>query len=107
MGEFIQHLSPAVWFGVSGAFAIKLLELAELHKIPRLERPDLKDWLYWLPFVIMPFLGGGLTYAYVSSNTALTPMLAINVGVSAPLVLRAMAQVNPLGSSPINTPDDA
>lgn len=107
MSEFVSSLSPAVWFAVSGAFAIKLLELAELHKIPKIERPDLMDWLYWVPFLVMPVLGGGLAFAYVSSNTVLTPMLAINVGVSAPLVLRAMAQVNPLDSAPVSTPEDA
>lgn len=107
MGELISNLSPAVWFAISGAFAVKLLELAELHKVPKLERPDLKDWLYWVPFLVMPVLGGWLAYAYVSSNMVLSPILAINVGVSAPLVLRAMAQINPLDSGPVNTPDDA
>lgn len=92
---------------MSGAFAIKLLELAELHKIPQVERPDLKDWLYWLPFVILPLLGGGLAYVYISSNTALSPILAVNVGVSAPLILRAMAQAIPTGPSVIKTPAGA
>ena len=107
MGEFIVQLSPAVWFAFSGALAVKLLELAELHKLPKLERPDLKDWLYWVPFITMPFLGGGLAYAYVASGTNLSPILAINIGVSAPLVLRAMAQANPLDASPVITPEDA
>ena len=100
-------LDPAVWFALGGAFATKLLELAELHKIPKLQRPDFKDWLYWLPFLVMPLLGGGLAQVYVSSSTALSPLLAVNVGVSAPLILRAMAQVNPLSSQVVQTPDDA
>ena len=107
MEGFIADISSTVWFAVCGGFAIKLLELAEIHKIPKVERPDLKDWLYWVPFAVMPVLGGGLAYAYVSSNTTLTPMLAVNIGVSAPLVLRAMAQANPLGPSTLNTVDDA
>lgn len=107
MSEVITHLNSSVWFAISGGLAIKLLELAELHKLPKLERPDLKDWLYWVPFIILPVLGGGLAYAYVASSTVLSPMLAINVGVSAPLILRAMAQANPLGPSPVDTPEDA
>ena len=107
MFEFFDSLNQAVWFAVFGAFAIKLLELAELHKKPKVERPDLKDWLYWLPFVILPFLGGFLAHMYISSQTILNPILAVNVGVSAPLILRAMAQVNPMEESTKDTPEDA
>ncbi len=97
----------AVWYATFGAFAIKLLELAELHKTPKIERPDLKDWLYWVPFLILPLLGGGLAHVYLSSNTVLSPLLAVNVGISAPLMLRAMAQAIPLQQSVISTPEDA
>jgi len=103
--ELLLSLSPSVWFAMGGAFSIKLLELAELHKLPLIERPDLKDWLYWLPFLILPILGGGLAHVYVSSNTVLTPLLAVNVGVSAPLIIRAMAQVTQ--PAIVKTPDDA
>ena len=92
---------------MAGAFAIKLLELAELHKVPAVERPDLKDWVYWLPFLILPILGGGLAYAYISSSTSLSPILAVNVGVSAPLMLRAMAQASPLEPAVVKTPEGA
>lgn len=105
--ELLYSLNSAVWFAVAGAFAIKLLELSELHKVPKVERPDLKDWLYWVPFFILPILGGGLAHVYVSSNTVLNPILAVNVGVSAPLILRAMAQANPLEPSTLDTPEDA
>lgn len=105
--DFLLALNTSVWFATAGAFAIKLLELAELHKIPAVERPDLKDGLYWLPFFILPLLGGGLAYVYVSSDTILSPLLAVNIGVSAPLMLRAMAQVNPIESTVYNTPEGA
>ncbi|CAH7279760.1 conserved hypothetical protein [Vibrio chagasii] len=104
--DFINNITSPVWFAMSGAFAIKLLELAELHKVAPAERPDLKDILYWVPFIILPILGGGLAHVYVSSNTTLTPLLAVNVGVSAPLMLRAMAQVVP-EEKVINTPQNA
>lgn len=107
MFEFIFNLNQAVWFAFGGAFSIKLLELAELHKVPKLERPDLKDWAYWMPFLILPVLGGGLAHVYVSSQTVLSPILAVNVGLSAPLMLRAMAQALPFEPSTVNTPRDA
>ncbi len=105
--ETIGIFSPTVLFAIGGGLGIKLLELAELHRIPKIDRPDLKDWLYWVPFIVMPLLGGGLALAYDTSNTVLTPLLAINVGVSAPLILRAMAQAIPLEPSSLNTPEDA
>lgn len=100
-------LTPAVWFAVTGAFAIKLLELAESYNLPKPKRPDFRDWLYWASFLIMPLLGGAIAHAYVSSSTNLTPILAINVGVSAPLILRTMAQVNPLRPTEEKTPPGA
>jgi len=104
MGEI---LTTPVYFAVFGAFAVKLLELAELHKLPKPQRPDLKDWLYWLPFAVMPFLGGGLALMYTSSDILLKPVLAVNIGVSAPLILRAMAEFNPFQPKEIPTEPDA
>ncbi len=97
----------AIWYAFFGALGAKFLELAELHKLDKLERPDLKDWLYWVPFFVMPILGGGLAQVYIASETALTPILAVNVGISAPLVIRAAIQANPLQNEAINTPDEA
>lgn len=96
-----------VLFAIFGALAIKLLELAELPKIPVAQRPDFKDWVYWVPFIVMPILGGGLAYMYVMSGIALKPILAVNVGVSAPLILRAMAEVNPMQGGPIEPGEGA
>ncbi|MEO9385869.1 hypothetical protein [Chromobacterium phragmitis] len=96
-------LTQPVLFAIFGALAVKLLELAELNKVPKPERPDFKDWLYWFPFAVMPFLGGGLALMYTSSNISLQPVLAVNVGVSAPLILRAMAEFNPFQPKAIAT----
>jgi hypothetical protein len=92
MGGFLSSLTPEVWFAFAGALGIKLLELAELNKVEKVKRPDLKHWTYWVPFLIAPILGGGLAFAYVQSGTDLSPILAINIGISAPVTLRAMAQ---------------
>lgn len=101
-------LQPVVC-AILGALAIKLLELAELAKIPKIRRPDFHDWIYWVSFVIMPAIGGFLAYMYVTSGVALKPILACNVGISAPLILRAMAQTLPIQLQPktINSGDGA
>ena len=100
-------IDAIIWYAIGGGFAPKILELCELHKTPKLERPDLKDWAYWIPFIGIPLLGGGLAQVYIASDTALTPLLAANIGVSAPLMIRAMAEVNPLQGGQVDVPDDA
>ena len=75
---------------------IQLLNLAELANIPKARRPDLKDPIYWIPFIVNPLLGGFLTFVYVSTpQYDIKPLLALQIGASAPLILRAMASAIP------------
>ncbi len=89
-----------------GALAVKLLEFTELSKLPKAKRPDM-DFVYWLPFIILPLIGGGLAFIYIISGQTLSPMLALNVGISAPLTIRTVAQVLPDQSKQIDLPPDA
>ena len=93
---------PTVLFALFGALGFKLLEMAELTKVPKAQHPDFTSFLYWLPFLVMPLLGGGLAYTYVMSGVDLKPILAVNVGVSAPMALRAMSQINPFHTGSID-----
>jgi hypothetical protein len=99
---FIMPL--AVEFAILGALAIQLLGLMNLSRIPKNERPDFKDIIYWVPFLIHPTLGGGLAYAYVASGHTLAPLVAINVGITAPLVLKTIANN---ADGPIKVDSDA
>lgn len=78
-------------FSAAGALAVELLKLAEIRNVPKHERPDLKEIVYWIPYVILPLLGAGLAYMYIVSDIALKPILAVNIGASAPLIIRTMA----------------
>lgn len=86
---------PAVLFAAFGAIGMQLLSLMEMRNIPKAERPDFKDIFYWFPFIVSPLIGGGLALAYIYPADVLKPLVAINVGVSAPLILRSMANINP------------
>ena len=88
-------MNEPILFAAGGALAIKLMDLAELSNVPIERRPDLKDFFYWLPFLILPLVGGFLAYAYANSGTVLTPILAINIGASAPLILKSLASTIP------------
>lgn len=73
-----------------------------MKNTPRLERPDFKDVWYWFPFIFSPIIGGFLAFVYTYPNKALEPLVAINIGVSAPLILKAMANINPFEKKNIN-----
>jgi len=78
-----------------GGIAVHLLNLVELQNIPKDRRPDFKDWLYWLPFMVSPALAAVVAFAYEKSGTSLSPILAMNVGASTPLLLRSLASASP------------
>jgi len=89
-------------FAAAGGFAINVLHLMEYAKRPKVERPDFRDPLFYVPYVAWPVLGALLAYAYVESGVQLSPILALNVGLSAPLILRAMVEANPIKPSAID-----
>jgi len=81
-------------FAFFGGLAINALRLFEIAKLPIPERPKtFSDWLYALQFFGTRLIGGVLALAYSMSGTALTPILAVNIGASAPLILKTFASV--------------
>ena len=91
----------------AGGFAINILHLIEHSKRPKTERPDFKDWLFWVPYVAWPIFGAMLAFAYQESGVQLSPILALNVGLSAPLIFRAMIEANPVRPTAIDPGEGA
>ncbi len=80
----------AVWFAVVAALSVKLLDIAELPRIRAANRPAI-DLGYFVGILIYAFLGGFIAWAYVASDITLKPIVAVNVGITAPLIIRSMA----------------
>jgi len=97
-----SFFQSGVMFAAAGALAVELLKLTEIRSIPKHERPNLKEFLYWIPFIILPLLGAGLAYMYVMSEIILKSVLAVNIGISAPLIIRTMASSVPNITGPID-----
>jgi hypothetical protein len=55
----------------------------------------LKSPLYWLTTLAMVVIGGILVIAYVNSANSLDPLAAMQIGVSAPLLLRSLGKAVP------------
>lgn len=71
--------------GLLGGLAAEALQWYKIRH--RLKVPAYAaKLLYWITTVVMVLLGGGLAVAYAASGLPLTPLLAINVGVTAPLM---------------------
>ncbi len=100
-------MNTSLILAVTGGFAVNVLQLLEYAKRPKSERPDFRDVLFWVPYGVWPILGGILAYAYVTSGIELKPILALNVGLSAPLIFRAMMGANPMKPSVIDPGEGA
>lgn len=98
--------TPLVLAAVGG-FAVNILHLIEHSKRPKSQRPDFTDWLFWVPYPAWPIFGAVLAFAYQESGVQLSPILALNVGLSAPLILRAMIEANPARPTTIDPGEGA
>ena len=82
--------------GFAGGLAAELVQWFAIRHTLHKQLPDWsKSWLYWVVTFVMALAGGGLDYIYATSGTSLTPILALNVGASAPLLLGKLVQQAP------------
>ena len=93
----------ALGFGTLGGLLISVLRLAELAALPRIERPPtFSDPLWVFQFFALPIVGGILAFVYQADGIPLKPLLAMNIGVSAPLILKTLAAVVPKDPGRVN-----
>lgn len=89
MSEYI--LIPAL-----AGFVAQLLNFLELAKIDATRRPNFKDPIYWLPYIVGPILGAAAGYFSFHDNIEnFTTMLGAQVGIAAPLTLKGLANAAP------------
>ena len=76
-----------------GRALAQLRTVPELSRIPQVERPiDFGQKPYWFDFFARPVIGGVLAWVYWYIGEPIGPLVAMNIGVSAPLILKAMAK---------------
>jgi hypothetical protein len=84
-------------YGIFGGLLAEFLGLYQL----RTQAPDslpayFRSPFYWLVTLLMILAGGGLVYIYDQSGLALKPLIAVNIGASAPLIIGSLIQTKPL-----------
>ncbi|GAP13717.1 hypothetical protein LARV_01472 [Longilinea arvoryzae] len=80
-------------FGVIGGVLGELLKWYAMRESPNLPT-YLRSPFYWVVTVLMVLAGGGLVL--IQGVKADNPWLAINVGITAPLILKGFAAVVPV-----------
>ena|ERR1017187_4525166 len=75
--------------GFLGSLGVELVSLLQVFHTEPITMPErYRRPLFWLLRFILALAGGGLAVAYEIEK----PLLAINIGASAPLILQALAQ---------------
>lgn len=74
-------------FGLIGGLLVELLGAYKHLRLPAESRPAYyKSAFYWFVTLLMVISGGALAAIY-SENIEISPVLAINIGASAPLLI--------------------
>ena len=80
-----------VLLGLAGGAAAEILQWFRLRKELHRGVPDwARHWLYWLITLVMVGFGGLLVFIYQASNVEISPIIAFNIGASAPLILETL-----------------
>ncbi len=95
--------TEAFIFGTLGGLLINVVRLAELASLPQIERPPtFSDPLWVFQFLALPLVGGVLAGVYQADGAGLKPLIAMNIGVSAPLILKTLAAAVPKQAGKVN-----
>lgn len=87
-----------ILWGFLGGLAAETLQWFNLRKELHTGVPAwAKSWGYWVVTIVMAAFGALLVHLYQISGSELSPILAFNVGASAPLILSSVVrQVPPI-----------
>lgn len=81
-------LETFIW-GFSGSVAVEIANIYQVFQEENSKMPSrYKSGLFWFVRLILAIIAGGLALAYKIDN----PILAANIGASAPLILQALSQ---------------
>jgi hypothetical protein len=85
-----------VWLPALSGLIAQILNLLEAIQQDPARRPNFKDWVYWIPYVIAPLLGGFAGYfSFGDNEKTFTIALGVQVGIAAPLLLKGLASAAP------------
>lgn len=82
--------------GIIGGIMAEVAGLYQLRRATKSDRPEyLHSGFYWIITTLMVMSGGALAILYQSSGASLNPIVAVNVGASAPLIIQLFSSAAP------------
>jgi hypothetical protein len=82
-------LLHGVIFAFIGGFLGNFIKFVEMLNKPAKDRATI-DWIYLANFLIFPLFGVFLVYVHIYDGAQLTGWLAVNIGASAPLIIKSL-----------------
>lgn len=83
-------------YGLAGGVSAEVSGLFKIRKIVGGSCPDyMKSYSYWVITILMALVGGGLVSVYIASGIEFKPILALNIGATAPLFFEAIVRKTP------------
>lgn len=108
MEEFsntLSFFSSPRTLGFIGGLVLSFYNLIEGAKLPDEEKPTF-DIFYWITFIFWPLLGLLFVHAYILSGIKIDGLIALQVGLTSPLILKGLIS-SPPNSSIVNVSPDA
>lgn len=101
---FVVTGTSLLGYGLFGGFIAEVVSAYALREGRRQKWKHEIKHVGWYVFMVIGIgIGGGLAYVHGSSGSDLTPWLAMNVGLTGPLVLRrGLSALNPRHTEPTN-----
>jgi hypothetical protein len=84
------------FYGTCGGLVAELFGLYKLRtQAPSAFPLYLRSVFYWSVTVAMILAGGGLVWIYHQSGLDMKPIIAVNIGASAPFIIGTITQTKP------------
>ncbi|MDD2306060.1 MAG: hypothetical protein PHP53_15270 [Prolixibacteraceae bacterium] len=82
--------------GIIGGMIPELVAMYQIRKEYNSTKFSyLTTFIYWAPTLVMILAGGGLVDLYLLGGSTINPLLAVNLGASAPFILGNMTKHAP------------
>ena len=88
-----MDLIPGILWGITGSALVELHSLYGLRKRNRLPA-YISTKFFWIMTILMILAGGLIVAMYIESGASLSPFMAVNLGGSAPLIIKSLSDNN-------------
>jgi len=101
-----EFFSNPCTLGFIGGLVLSFYNFIEPARLPDNEKPSF-NLIYWVTFLFWPALGLLFVHVYILSNVEVSGLIALQVGLTSPLILKGLISSASGISTEIKTPAEA